>query len=198
MKPKSVVRLAAPNSTSNRILSSSTPEGASHHLDLLLERSARGLDEHRRFRVVEARGRCPSRGTSARSRTRSCRATRAPRCNRCACTSRSPAGPPCSRARGRCRSRTATTGPERRRPRCERARRRRSHARQHVHRRDEVDARLEDPDHVVEVGPERHVAHTVGFQREQRGDVVGGADRRSDRCPPARRRPGQPSSAEYA
>ena len=29
---------------------------------------------------------------------------------------------------------------------------------------------------MVEVGPERHVAHAVGRQREQRVDVVGGDD----------------------
>ena len=46
---------------------------------------------------------------------------------------------------------------------------------EHVQRRDDVGARLEDAHDVVEVGAVRHVAHAV--QREQRVDVVGRRDR---------------------
>ncbi len=40
----------------------------------------------------------------------------------------------------------------------------------------DVDARLEDPHHLVDVGPLRVVDDAVGPQREQRVDVVGGED----------------------
>ena len=42
--------------------------------------------------------------------------------------------------------------------------------------RHDVDPGLEDPHHVVDVGPLRVVDDAVGLQREQRVDVVGGED----------------------
>ena len=47
---------------------------------------------------------------------------------------------------------------------------------EHVHRRDDVRARLEDALEVVEVRPVGHVRDAVGLEREQRVDVVGGRD----------------------
>ena len=42
--------------------------------------------------------------------------------------------------------------------------------------RDDVDARLEDADELVDRRPHRVVDDAVGLQREQRVDVVGGGD----------------------
>ena len=39
---------------------------------------------------------------------------------------------------------------------------------------DHVDPRLEDPHHVIDVGPLRVVDHAIGFESEQRVDVIGG------------------------